>query len=634
MGSAEVIKTLLPGINQVIPAAPIKTGQPGIVAETALTNEQRDKINLLRGLVAVEEEKPRGKRPSAIDFTLEDRNFDDMAGPDLGLDAAAPAEVALAPVAVKRGVRLKVDRLLISLFVAAAVILPFVVSETRIGSLPPAQFAAGSRQQAAYDRVNALRSGQLVLVAAEYGPTGAAELDSALDALLRHIVMRGARPVVVSGNAVGLLHAQDLMNSIAQDSAFLAGIKRNALTANRDYYIARYLVGESIGLRDFGQNLGSLIVSDVNGAATGLTASSLRDFALVVLVAERAEDVRAWGEQIAPLAAQPLVIATGYSAAPLAEPYSFADSPGAMGGVGGMLVGYMDAYTYREMLDTALFGPRATAVPPTAAPVTVESPVEATSEATVPAAPSEAATLAPTTEGATLAPTAQSQSVEGTPTETQATFAPTEAQATLAPTEAPTINVTLSPVPPTAQPTSPGITVEAVIRSSQAVNVREGPGTSFAPVTSAKPGATVQVIGRSGDGQWIQIRTSDGTEGWVSAQLVAIQEPTVEPTPTREGANRIDPNAVLALDSDMLFFIQQAEATPEATVEATSEVTPESTPEVAPSPSPIVRVAADIPADRDNRWYSMTFGLMAIIVVIALAALVNVLRGLVRRGNK
>src|SRR5262249_40152485 len=91
----------------------------------------------------------------------------------------------------------------------------------------------------------------------------------------------------------------------------------------------------------------------VNGLPMKLPLASLHDFGAIIVVAERGEDVRAWGEQIAPLAGQPLVIATGYSAAPLAEPYALAAAPGVLSGIGGMLVGYRDAYTYRQMLDVS-----------------------------------------------------------------------------------------------------------------------------------------------------------------------------------------------------------------------------------------------------------------------------------------
>ncbi len=677
-GSPEVIKSLLPGINQVIaaPTAPLTGGQSGIIGEVALSDEQRDKLKLLRSLVAVDEEKPRQQRPAAIDLTLDSSNLDDFAEAGEAPEEAAPA--AAVPVAVpRRRARIKLDRILISLIVAAAVILPFFVSSLRVGNLPPAQFTAGSRQQAAYDRVNALGSGQLVLVAAEYGPTGAAELDSALDAILRHILMRGARPVLVSGNPVGLLHAQDVLGAIGQDSAFMTAIHRagKPLQINSDYYVSRYLVGEAVGLRDFGQNLASLLGTDINGQAMKLSATSLHDFSAIIVIAERSEDVRAWGEQIAPLAGQPLIIASGYSAAPLAEPYALPAAPGALAGIGGLLIGYQDAYTYRQMVDGALFGITPTAPPSTAVPTTNANAPEATAtveqgsapisatgtaaiEAVQTALPGATTVTNPTAAPPTVFPTVSGPTLPAPATVAETAAPPTEssgqqpATATLPPS-APTEGG------PTAQPTTPPIVVQAVIKSNQAVNVRSGPATTFAPVTSVQPGAVVQVIGRNGDQSWIQIQLTDGTQGWVSAQLIDIQEPTIEPSPTREGAF-VDPNAMagLLMDSSYADAAQQkatatpkvtaspeatAEATGESTAEATGEATSEATagvtaaPTIAPTNAPPPEtVIAGLPATfayRDERWYGMTLGLVAIILVITLAALVNIVRGLVRRGK-
>lgn len=626
-GSADVIKNLLPGITQVLPSAALKTGLPGIVGQVTMIDEQNKRVNLLKSLVAVEDDKPRAAQPSAIDLTLASPNLDDLTEPDLDLDEK-PAVVQAAPTTVpKIRVRTKWDRIVISILVALAVILPFLVGSLRIGDLPPAQFAAGSSQQNAYNRLDALKEGQLVLVAAEYGPTGAAELDSLLEALLRHTLIRGARPVIVSSNPIGLLHAQNSVEGLAQDASLLTRMERTTpLSANQDYYITRYLAGEVVGLRAFAQNLGGLIASDVNGQPTQLKAASLADFALVILVVERAEDARAWGEQITPLSAQPLVIGTGYSAAPLVEPYALAQSPGALSGIGGLLVGYRDAYTYRQMVDAGVSGiapiiPSATPTTPvpTQPPPTPESIPEVTAEATSQSVP-ETGAASPTPE--IIATTAQPSDTPP-PTATETPLPPTETPTTeLTPTPgaSPTPRPTLTPsLTLTPQPTSAPVVIQGVIKSSDSVNVREGPGREFARVTAVRPGTVVQVIGRNGAADWLQIRLDDGTEGWVSAQLIEIQEPSTGATPTREGAF-VDPNAVVGLISDISFYSPAQQ--PEETSEATS--------------APVISSASITPGTstyRDERWYGMTLGLMAIIVVIALAALVNIVRGLFRRGK-
>lgn len=56
-----------------------------------------------------------------------------------------------------------------------------------------------------------------------------------------------------------------------------------------------------------------------------------------------------------------------------------------------------------------------------------------------------------------------------------------------------------------------------------ALNVRQGPGTTFAVIGRLTGGAQVTVLGRSADGAWLYICCIPGTQtgGWISAQFVA-----------------------------------------------------------------------------------------------------------------
>jgi SH3 domain-containing protein len=291
----------------------------------------------------------------------------------------------------------------------------------------------------------------------------------------------------------------------------------------------------------------------------------------------------------------------------------------------GLLVGYKDAYTYRSMLDARLTGADIAPIPtletPTEIPtVTPETPsgltptVEggAASEATTEITPAEGA-ASPTPEGArptnTVPPTATEQ-----PTET-----PT-------PTATPTATVTPS-ITPTFEP---AIAVRGVIDSNQGVNVREGPGRTFPPIASLSPGTIVQITGRNGDGTWLKVKLDDGTEGWVSASLVGVEAPPQSTEEATQTSFNIDLNnqvAGLISDIDLYAPLAQAETpVPETTVEAGN---------VEPTAAPITDIPA-LPAAtpyRDERWYGMTLGLVAIIVVITIGMIANIVRGLFRRGK-
>jgi uncharacterized protein YgiM (DUF1202 family) len=179
--------------------------------------------------------------------------------------------------------------------------------------------------------------------------------------------------------------------------------------------------------------------------------------------------------------------------------------------------------------------------------------------------------------------------------------------------------------------------ITARVIADTRINVRSGPGTTFQPISAVDPGTEFIVIGRSGDGSWIQVQLDDGREGWVSAPLVEVSAAEAgAPTPTEEAREII----VVMADGDFGIsgLFAQEESTPEATPEATEEETQEPTEETTPDATPEATEEAIVPIETtqsipygEQRWYSMTLGLAVIIVVITLGALVNIVRGLLRR---
>ncbi len=53
-----------------------------------------------------------------------------------------------------------------------------------------------------------------------------------------------------------------------------------------------------------------------------------------------------------------------------------------------------------------------------------------------------------------------------------------------------------------------------------ALNVRSGPGIGYGTLTAVYRGTTFTLLGRNGDGSWVKIRLSSGTEGWVNGSLI------------------------------------------------------------------------------------------------------------------
>ena len=55
------------------------------------------------------------------------------------------------------------------------------------------------------------------------------------------------------------------------------------------------------------------------------------------------------------------------------------------------------------------------------------------------------------------------------------------------------------------------------------VNLRTGPGTEFAISAKAANNTPLTVLGRTADGQWLQVRAPDRSGGWVAAGLLALR---------------------------------------------------------------------------------------------------------------
>ncbi len=389
-----------------------------------------------------------------------------------------------------------VPRIIGTAILLLMVSLPFVSSDFSEGELPPSEFHEDRHGPTTlYNLLDNLTSDDYVLVAFEYGPTAAGELDPIADLFLRHIVAQRAKPLIVSSNPIAIVHAQNIIRRINRSVASSG----NSLQHGRDYYILRYLPGGSLGLRELSENFADVVRVSYKGELTGLQFDSLDELTYIVTITERAEDMRNWAEQVvSEVENTRLLAASGYAAAPLAQVY--ADN---MDEIVGLLVGYRDAYTYAEKLKTN-FGELlpaglevAPAVEPVAPRAAAASQDEQSAEAQAQVERARATAEPPPTE--TLLPTFTPLPTT-TPRPTN-TALPTE-------TDLPTATATLET-----------IRVVEVI-SPQQVRIRRGPTTADDILQLALAGDLFEVIGANGDGSWYNIALSNNLEGWIAEFLV------------------------------------------------------------------------------------------------------------------
>ena len=613
--ASEIPDEAAPGDESSLTSSPFVGGVGGMAQAVALSAEQEKQVDVLKSLVPANEQV-QPSRISAIDATYDSPFMPELE--DTPETTVHPVKKTASPRQKTRkrrsGRRIRLDRLVIGLLLAAALVLPFILPSFRVGNLPPAEFSAGSAAEAAFGEVDGLQSGELVLVGVEYGAASAAELDPMTDAMLRHILMRGAFPVIISSNPVGLLRAETRLNEINQDTEFLSRISANGpLQENVDYYIVRFLPGNAVGLRTLSGDTANVMLSDIRGQATNLNVESLQDFGLVTVITDRADDLRAYAEQVAPYTDAPLVAAVSYGAAPLSEPYVQ-----ALGG--GLLVGYGDALSYQNMLSIvdARSILQRTLVLPTRMPTT--SPQDNAAQ--------------------------------------QATPRPTRNPATPIPTPTPVPRI-------------------AIVISDQPANVRGGPGTEFQVLAVAPSGVRMTVLGFNDNGSWVNVRLEDGREGWISSALISIEEERVsapkpdmfakrqrveegdgdEPQPT---ATRVRPTATI---SQPQAAETETDAPPTSTPRATSTPRPTRTPVPSATPTPTEAPTAEAteeatpeataeateqanagagtftlppasPGYRDERWYALNIGIIASALIITAGMVINLVRGLARRGRR
>ncbi|MCU0495736.1 MAG: SH3 domain-containing protein [Anaerolineae bacterium] len=544
------LANLIPDLTDALPPAPIQPGTLSITNQLKLTPEQIKNAQLLAGIAS-------------------------LAGDAIGVEALRESVAKPRP---RLRLQLKIGRLLIAVVVLIAVILPFF-GIGQIGELPPGLFPTNSPEQRVFDQIDRLQPGQLVLFAAEYGATSAGDLNTVSDVLLNHIVLRGARPVIVSTNPIGVLLASERVTRIT------------GLTPNTDYYIGGYIAGESIGLRDFSENLRQLTSNDLQGQSTGLALNSLDDFALIVVVAERLESARNWAEQIAPITNVPITMGISYSASPLIMPYLNA-------GIDGVIIGYEDAFTYSVLLEGLEGVDRPTEEATASETPTVETPILATPivetpTLATPIAETPTATPIPTLASPTAQPTtiATGESIATATVDAIIIIATEEVTPTLTP-ENTVIPPSPTPIPPT--PTDAATETFARVNASQAVNVREGAGLGFRPVGSVQPGERVLVLEANSDQTWYRVRLANDLEGWILGTLLDFED---------DSTNWDDEGQTVYIS-----FIRQSPPTS--------------------TPAPIASAPELIPY-REERWYAMTLGISVIVLIIAVVNIFN----LIRRGR-
>jgi hypothetical protein len=237
------------------------------------------------------------------------------------------------------------ERLVIPILLLAAILLPAWMGNPLQGFM-----GEETSSQQVIDTYNLLElelsSGSaLAVVAFDYNPAEAAELNPVSTVFIRHMMDRGAKILAVSTAPTG----PELAQSVLEESA-------GSRVYGEDYLNLGYIPGGAAGLQAFANNPWSLFSgTDYAGrvetgraapAAAGLGDSLAEVDILLILTADR-DDLVGWVEQVGRLEAMQgvgIVAGTSASLEPWVQPYF----PGQIGGV---VSGIPGAAQYELRLD-------------------------------------------------------------------------------------------------------------------------------------------------------------------------------------------------------------------------------------------------------------------------------------------
>lgn len=226
----------------------------------------------------------------------------------LAAETAPEALISEKPFAASRGLRWTIAALLLMIAFGVAIL------RTKFFAIP----GAPNETKYAMAVAQAIPEGAPVLVAVDYEPSRAGELETAAAPLFDNLLLlKHPRLTFISTNPSGALLVERFMNETLSFHAQNGAV----------YLNLGYLPGGQAGIRAFAQNPSLTAPADIfaqpawsQPALQDVTA--LNHFALIVLMTDDAEAARAWVEQTQEARRMiPIVAVSSAQSAPMIQPY-------------------------------------------------------------------------------------------------------------------------------------------------------------------------------------------------------------------------------------------------------------------------------------------------------------------------
>lgn len=223
------------------------------------------------------------------------------------------------------------------------VLLVAIAAPLTLGTPQIARPAAPAETVAVGILIERLPANAPVLLAVDFQPAAAGEMDAVAGAVLDHLMRRGVFLVLVSTSPTGAYQGEYLV----QQASLLSGYPH---VAGVNYLNLGFIPGGESGLQAFGYAPQQILPLDVGANRVWdhpvlQNVRSAADFAMTLVLTENAETARAWIEQYRPaIGAQPLVMLVSAQVEPYMHPYL----EGASGQVQALIAGLAGSAAYEQ----------------------------------------------------------------------------------------------------------------------------------------------------------------------------------------------------------------------------------------------------------------------------------------------
>lgn len=323
--------------------------------ESSRDSERAGPLSGLRGVLSAEAGAARIRKSKAYTTNLR-LSSSQRAHIEL-LNNLIQEEGESLPIPQRRSISQQhVLRWGIAILLLIGVFWPIVISRQE---MPLPFYDEGSAE--VYRLISELPENSQILVGFDYQPGVVTELDSAATPVFNHLLTQGALLTLISTSPNGPVLAERFIRSFESGQGTSPGF---------DYVNLGYLPGGAAGLVSFIENPQGTIPFTIEGSSAWESTSSnslsatagiveIRDFAMIVLLADDPDMVRTWIEQFGPTITNSqvltsLIAITSAQLEPIVRPYYESDPQP----LNGLVVGLRGGAAYAQFSDESDF-PRA-----------------------------------------------------------------------------------------------------------------------------------------------------------------------------------------------------------------------------------------------------------------------------------